>query len=120
MKKGQQEISHTPEGVLVRLKEKIRLELGISVSILKILIDNFVTTTSKGVTNSKTHFAKVNIYNELAKDRMTIKVFFKFLKIIKISSVKITITLKTPKGREVSVTEEINLFNTQIGNTDEE
>ena len=120
LKKTQQEISHTPEGVLVRLKEKIRLELGINTSILKILIDNFVTSTFKGVVSSKTHFAKVNIYNELAKDKMTIKVFFKFLKIILINKVTITITLSTPKGKEISVSEEIFLFNTKIGSIDEE
>lgn len=119
MKKNQQEISHTPEGVLVRLKEKIRLVLGINTSILKILVDNFVTHTYKGVTSSKAHFAKVNIYNELVKDSMTIKVFFKFLKIITIKRVVITITLTTQRDKEISVTEEINLFNTKIENSDE-
>lgn len=119
-KKNTQEISHTPEGVLVRLKEKIRLALGIDVSVLKILIDRFVSNTFQGVTSSKTHFAKVNIYNELAKDKMTIKVFFKFLKIINIRNVKITITITTGRGKEVSVTEDINLFNTSTGDSDEE
>lgn len=118
--KKAQEISHTPEGVLVRLKEKIRLQLGIDVSVLKILIDQFVSNTFQGVTSSKTHFAKVNIYNELAKDKMTIKVFFKFLKIIKIQSVKFTVTVVTPRGKEISVTEEINLFKTSTGDEDEE
>jgi hypothetical protein len=119
-KKDVQEISHTPEGVLVRLKEKIRLALGIDVSVLKILIDRFVSNTFQGVTSSKTHFAKVNIYNELAKNKMTIKVFFKFLKIINIKNVKITVTITTPRGKEVSVSEEINLFNTNTGEGDEE
>ena len=119
-KKDSQEISHTPEGVLVRLKEKIRLVLGIDTSVLKLLIDRFVTTTFQGITSSKTHFAKVNIYNELAKNKMTIKVFFKFLKIIGIRSVKITVTITTPRGKEVSVEEEINLFNTNTGDADED
>lgn len=119
-KKENQEISHTPEGVLVRLKEKIRLALGIDVSVLKILIDRFVSNTFQGVTSSKTHFAKVNIYNELAKNKMTIKVFFKFLKIINIRNVKLTITITTQRGKEVSVSEDINLFNTHTGDGDEE
>lgn len=119
-KKYPQEISNTPEGVLVRLKEKLRLELGIDVSVLKILIDQFVTTTFQGITSSKTHFAKVNIYNELAKDKMTIKVFFKFLRIIKIKKVKITIEITTPRDRVVSVSEEINLFNSSMGDDSEE
>ena len=120
MKKDNKEISNTPEGVLVRLKEKIRLALGIDVFGLKVLIDRFVSNTFQGIANSKTHFAKVNIYNELAKNKMTIKVFFKFLKIINIKTVRITITIVTPKGKEVSVSEEINLFNTNTGDIDEE
>lgn len=115
-----QEISHTPEGVLVRLKEKLRLKLGIDASVLKILIDRFVSNTFQGVTSSKTHFAKVNIFNELAKNKMTIKVFFKFLKIISIKKVTITITAVTMRDREVSVSEEINLFSTKTGDDDEE
>ena len=119
-KKDDQEISHTPEGVLVRLKEKLRLALGIDTSVLKILIDRFVTNTLQGVTSSKTHFAKVNIYNELAKNKMTIKVFFKFLKIILIKKVEIKITVTTQRGREISVSEEINLFKTDTGDSDED
>lgn len=118
-KKDTQEISHTPEGVLVRLKEKLRLKLGIDASVLKILIDRFVSNTFQGVTSSKTHFAKVNIFNELAKNKMTIKVFFKFLKIISIKKVTITITAVTMRDREVSVSEEINLFNTKTGDDDD-
>lgn len=119
-KKDDQEISHTPEGVLVRLKEKLRLALGIDTSVLKILIDRFVTNTFQDVTSSKTHFAKVNIYNELAKNKMTIKVFFKFLKIILIKKVEIKITVTTQRGREISVSEEINLFKTDTGDSDED
>ena len=119
-KKDDQEISHTPEGVLVRLKEKLRLALGIDTSVLKILIDRFVTNTFQGVTSSKNHFAKVNIYNELAKNKMTIKVFFKFLKIILIKKVEIKITVTTQRGREISVSEEINLFKTDTGDSDED
>lgn len=118
--KGNQEISNTPEGVLVRIKEKVRLKLGIDISVLKILIDQFVSNTFQGVTSSKTHFAKVNIYNELSKDKMTIKVFFKFLRIIKIKKVKFTVEVTTARDRVISVEEEINLFNSKIGDDDEE
>jgi len=116
--KNAKEISNTPEGVLVRLKEKICLALGIDTYKLKLLIDRFVINASQGVTNTKTHFAKVNIYNELSKDKMTIKVFFKFLKIINIKSVRITVTVVTSKDKEVSVAEDINLFSR--GGCDEE
>lgn len=102
--------SSTPEGVLVRLKEKICIALGIDVSKLKILIDQFVTTHITRDTTSKSHFAKVNYYNEISKDKMTIKVLFKFLRIIKIKRLKITFTLVTVRDREITVSEDINLF----------
>jgi len=105
-------ISNTPEGILVRLKDKICLEAGIDVHRLKILIDKFVLNAFQGVVSSKTHFAKVNHYNELSKNKMTIKVFFKFLKIINVKRVKISITLTTLRDKEYTVTEDISLFNT--------
>ena len=106
------EISNTPEGVLVRLKDKICLALGLDVFKIKILIDKFVVTTFQGVANSKTHFAKVNIFNEITKNKMTIKVFFKFLRIINIKSVRISVTVKTLRDKEYTVHEDINIFTT--------
>lgn len=106
------EISNTPEGVLVRLKDKLCLALGLDVFKIKMLIDKFVVTTFQGVANSKTHFAKVNIFNEITKNKMTIKVFFKFLRIINIKSVRISITVKTLRDKEYTVHEDINIFTT--------
>lgn len=106
------EISNTPEGVLVRLKDKICLALGLDVFKIKMLIDKFVVTTFQGVANSKTHFAKVNIFNEITKNKMTIKVFFKFLRIINIKSVRISVTVKTLRDKEYTVHEDINIFTT--------
>lgn len=106
------EISNTPEGVLVRLKDKLCLALGLDVFKIKMLIDKFVITTFQGVANSKTHFAKVNIFNEITKNKMTIKVFFKFLRIINIKSVRISITVKTLRDKEYTVHEDINIFTT--------
>lgn len=110
----QKEIAKTPEGVLVRLKEKIRIAAGIDVYSLKILIDKFVINTFQGVANSKTHFAKVNIYNELSKNKMTVKVFFKFLRIISIKSVRVTVTVRTSRDKEFSVFEDVNIFAGQL------
>ena len=106
------EISNTPEGVLVRLKDKLCLALGLDVFKIKMLIDKFVVTTFQGVANSKTHFAKVNIFNEITKNKMTIKVFFKFLRIINIKSVRISVTVKTVRDKEYTVHEDINIFTT--------
>lgn len=106
------EISNTPEGVLVRLKDKLCLILGLDIFKLKMLIDKFVMTTFQDVNNSKTHFAKVNIFNEITKNKMTIKVFFKFLRIINIKSVRISVTVKTIKDKEFTVHEDVNIFTT--------
>ena len=108
--KEPKEISQTAEGVLVRLMYKIRLALGIDVYKLKLMIDRFASQAVKGEAGSKLHFTKVNMYNELNKDKMTIKVFFKFLKIIRIKSVRISITVKTVRDNEYTVHEDINLF----------
>lgn len=108
------DIPNTPEGVLVRLKEKIRIALGFDLLYLKLLIDKFVNNSFAITPSSKTHFAKVNIYNELTKNKITIKVFFKYLKILNIKKVKIAITITTARDKEITVSEEINLFNTEV------
>jgi hypothetical protein len=110
-----EEVSNTPEGVLVRLKNKIRLALGLDTYKLKLMIDRFVIITFNGINSSKTHFAKVNIFNEITKDRMTVKVFFKFLRIINIKSIRISVTLKTAKDVEYTVFEDVNLFTAEEG-----
>ena len=107
-------ISNTPEGVLVRLQNKICKILGIDLFHKKLLIDKFVNSCFAATPNSKTHFAKVNIYNELTKNKMTIKVFFKFLKILNIKKVNISVTITTARDKEITVEEEVNLFNTEV------
>lgn len=107
-------IPNTPEGVLVRLKEKIRITLGLDLYSLKLLIDKFVNNSFTVTPSSKTHFAKVNIYNELTKNKITIKVFFKYLKILNIKKLRISITITTARDKEITVTEEVNLFNTDV------
>lgn len=101
---------NTPENVLVRLKNKLNGALGINPQTLKILIDRFVTTNF-GHATSKTHFAKVNTYNELTSPKMTVKVFFKYLVIARFRKIKITITGTTFSGKEVTVSEEVDIVN---------
>lgn len=108
--KPSKEISNTPEGVLVRLKNKICLTAGIDIYKLKLLIDKFVVSKYKGVESTKSHYDKINTYNQLSKNTMTIKVFFKFLKIINIKSVRISVTITTSRDKEMTVHEDINLF----------
>lgn len=101
---------NTPEGILVALVKKLSAELGITTSTLKQLIDRFVTMNF-GKLSSKTHFAKINTYNEIVSDKMTIKVFFKYLLIARIKKIKISITATTYTDRVVNVEEEFNLIN---------
>ena len=113
-----QSISNTPEGVLTRLKNKICIALNIDIYKLKLLIDKFVNNSFMVSPHSKTHFAKVNIYNELTKSKMTIKVFFKFLRILNIKKLRITLTVTTIKDTELTVFEDINLFTTVDDSSD--
>lgn len=100
---------NTPEGLLVRLKTKLCLALNVNAPTLKLLIDRYVSMNYDR-TSTRTHFTKVNIYNELSSDKMTIKVFInKFLRIIQIQKLKITVTVTTSRGKEVTVTEEVHL-----------
>lgn len=91
-----------PESVLVRIKEEIRVKLGISIDSFKYLIDRYVTTNVKS-TSTKAHFTKVNMYNEINSDRMTFKVFFKFLRIIGAKEVIFNVQVVTARGRKEEV-----------------
>lgn len=94
------------EGVLVRLKNKINFGFNINPQTLKLLVDEFVYR-KYGRSNTKAHFDKVNTYNELTSDRMTIKVFFKFLRVIKIKKVTFTLTVVNHRDKEITITEDV-------------
>lgn len=107
MKRFQREQINTPEGLLVRIKNKICIELGIDPGRLKVLIDKFVVRAFNGVENSKAHYDKVNHYNDFTKNTMTIKVFFKFLRTIRIKKMKITVEVTTERDVVATVSEEV-------------
>ena len=92
--------SNTPENVLVRIKEILSLKLGLTPAKLKLMVDKFVRENMQ-TSGSKTHYTRVNTYNEFTTDRMTIKVFFKFLRIIDIQSVEFSVKVRTKTGKEV-------------------
>jgi hypothetical protein len=100
------EYLNTPEGVLVRIKNKLNLALNINAQTLRLLIDRYVSI-KYGKSYTKNHFDKVNTYNELCIDKMTIKVFFKFLRIIQIKKITINVTVTTARDKEVTVSEDI-------------
>lgn len=101
--------SNSAEGVMVRLVNKIKAALEINATTLKVRVDYFVSM-KYGRTSSKAHFDKVNTYNELTSDKMTVKVFFKFLRIIGIKKIVMKLTLTTVRDREVTVEETVNMI----------
>ena len=121
--KKKQDPSNTPDGVLARICEKLNIKLAIDESRLKILIDRFVMKVFNGIQNTATHYDKINTYNEILKNRMTIKVLFKYFRIIDAKKVTIRVTVVTRRDVEVSVEEEVNFFsidNGQKENSDDE
>lgn len=113
--KKKQDPSNTPDGVLARLCEKLNIKLGIDESRLKILIDRFVMKVFNGIQNTATHYDKINTYNEILKNRMTIKVLFKYFRIIDAKKVTIRVTVVTRRDAVVSVEEEVNFFSIDSG-----
>ena len=109
--------NNTPGGVLVRLKNRIALAMNIDPSKLKVLVDRYVMKSFKGRVNQRVHYDRVNAYSELTRPEMTIKVFFKFLKILDPRSVKISIEITTRQGDVFNVSEEIRFMKST---TDEE
>lgn len=110
--------SNTPEGVLVRIKNKLCIQLDLNSTRLKLLVDKFVRENMQ-TSGSKTHYTRVNTYNEFTTDKMTIKVFFKFLRIIEIQSIEFSVKVRTKMGKEVTATESIKLARGEAVNTPE-
>lgn len=100
--------TNTPEGVLVRIKDKLCLIIGLDLSRIKLLVDRFVMTTVS-LDGSKSHFTKVNMFNDLTRNRMTIKVFFKFLRTILVKHVVITVSVVTVDNVECEVQDVMSL-----------
>ncbi len=113
--KKKQAPSNTPDGVLARLCDKLNIKLGIDHHRLKILIDRFVMKVFNGVQNTATHYDKINTYNEIIKNRMTIKVLFKYFRIIDVKKVTISVTVVTRRDVTVTVEEEVNFFAVDSG-----
>lgn len=93
---------------LVRIKDKILLSLNIPFRVLKSLVDRYVESKSSETPFTK-NFEKVNLLNSFNKNKMTIKVFFKFLKVILAEEVEFVITIKTKTGKSITVREQVRL-----------
>lgn len=111
--KKKQETVNTPEGVFSRLSSKLINNMKISSSGLKLFVDNYVTKTwmrQHGVVTSKTHFDKVNLYTSFLKEQMTVKVFFKLLRVLPIKRVTLTVTVVSINDKEYSASDTTSFF----------
>lgn len=102
--------TQTPDSVLARIANKIYIELGLDAAKLKTLVYRFVRSFQSG-NQLKYYYTKVNLYNELTKDKMSFKVFMKLLTVLNIKKITFNITLITYSDHEITVTEEIQLSN---------
>ena len=104
--------------MLVGLKSKLCAKIGLDHANMKKLIDSYTVNEMKGINNSKSQFTKMNYYQQFYKPRMTIKTFFKFLRVINVVNVKLSVTITTVRGREITVEDDINLFAVQDSKDD--
>lgn len=113
--------SNNPENLLVRIKNKLNIAMGIDATRLKLYIDRYVIRTFDGKVNSTATYDKVNAYNELTSDKMTVKVFFKYLAMLDLASIRFTVTIKTIRGAEYTVHEDVNFIqpNADLVSTEE-
>ena len=101
-------VSNSPETVLVQIKNKLSDALELTPNKLKMLIDKFVRENTQAL-GSKVHHTRTNTYNEFTTPKMTIKVFFKFLRFIDLQSVTFRVKVRTKTGREVEIEQFVNL-----------
>jgi len=106
---------NVPDAVLVRIKHKILKGLGIDSTALKLIIDDYV---NKHITTTSTdrQRAKVNLYNEFTNNKLTIKGFFKFLRILNVQEVEFKVTIKTKGKIGTTVKERILMFSEENDN----
>ncbi len=98
------------ETFLVHLAWDIVTALGTNINNVRQCVDWYVGNLY-GRTSSKTHFARVNLLNELTSTKMTVKVFFKFLLVLKLKRIKLKVTIEDAKGAERSFETDWSLMN---------
>ena len=109
MKLDEKQAISTPEGILVRLKNKICAVMGVDLYQLKCLIDQFINETEEGA-NGKSNMLRANTCSELNKPKMTFKVFFKFLRILRLKKITIKLVFVTETDQTLEVNEEITFM----------
>lgn len=92
----------TPGGVLVSLMNGIKKKLGLYEDIgrYKEVIEAFVNN-DMAYESSRSHLAKSALFNELSKPSISIKVFYKFMRLVGGESVTLSVKLKTRDGQVI-------------------
>jgi hypothetical protein len=102
---------NSPDSFLVDIKEAISASMGLDGHTLAKCVDRFVSKLLPDLDSVKKRYICTNILGELSKDKMTIKVFFKFLRIINIKKIKFNIEVTTAKDNIHVVQKEVNFTN---------
>lgn len=101
---------NSPDSFLVVIKNQLCRAMGIDNSILVSSIDRFVNQTLPDLDSVKKRYIRTNIFSEFAKDKMTVKVFFKFLRIINIKKIKFNVTVINSKDSVFEVEHSVDFF----------
>mgnify|MGYP007060467718 CR=1 FL=1 len=104
----------TAESFFVRIKNKICLTLGIDTYQLSNLIDRYLLIHYPEYDSVTRRAKRTNILSEFTAKKMTVKVFFRFLRILNLKKVRFSITLTTSRDREYTVTEDLYFLNDEI------
>lgn len=107
-----------PENILSMFIRQILGKLQVRSGDLKLLIDHHNKLTRTTVYNVIN--ARNQILDELKRDKMTIKSFFKQLAILRIRNVKITIEIETFRHQKHSFDQTFSLVETENLPTEEE
>ncbi len=83
-------------GILASLWRRIQFDIGISGTRFEILLTDFINKAkrnSAGEHPVSRHFTRGNLRRELEKDKMTIKVFIKAMRLIRVKKISFIVEL---------------------------
>lgn len=98
---------NTPGGMLANLAYKLKIAKRLEITGIKSAIDKFVMIAFARA-KTKSHYAKVNMYNEITAKEMTIRVFMKFLHILEPRKVVFHLEFTDRNGEVTVVSEKVD------------
>jgi len=108
-KMHKRKFGNSSESILARIANKIYIALDLTdASKLKTVVLRYIANINND-TQIRHYYTKINLFNEINKDKMTFKVFMKLLRVLSIRKIVFDITITTSLNKEVIVHEEICL-----------